>query len=181
MSFFKKTKNDIGPDFNIIVRDETIERLKTTCFRGKEKALAGNFSAWGDVWEMLRDEFILEELLYEMMYLSENNDFGDHSLEVTYRRCAVGWASTDTIINYGDDDLVVFHPNRKSCALKVSSVEFKAPETQRITFVFEMKEEGADVTMVIHSIYPGMDIGVLDGDITKREGVVFFDWSHPGQ
>jgi len=35
--------------------------------------------------------------------------------------------------------------------------------------------------VVIKSIYPGNDIGDLEGNITKREGVVFFDSNHPGE
>jgi hypothetical protein len=47
--------------------------------------------------------------------------------------------------------------------------------------VYELKREDGDLVAIIHSIYPGKDIGPLSGDLTASQNIVMFDWKHPGK
>jgi hypothetical protein len=62
------------------------------------------------------------------------------------------------------------------------AARYKAPLTNKLTVVFEFQlaTEDRPHLMIVHSLYPGEDIGELSGDITENEGRVFFDWDHPG-
>ena len=49
-----------------------------------------------------------------------------------------------------------------------------------VTLVLEFKSEYDSPVAVIHSLYPGHDVGDLEGDMTVREDRVWFNWNHPG-
>jgi hypothetical protein len=166
----------------VIVRTNTEERLASTCFRGARCALAGNFRLWDRSWQLLRDPSVRRKLLAELSELfKERESPGVQSFAIDYGS-VVGWSSTDSIDRYTEPDVERFELNRRAHGWRVkeSSAHLFAPKTDKITFVVECKREGGEPVAVIHSVYPGDDIGELSGDVSEREGVVFFDWSHAG-
>ncbi|MCB9816652.1 hypothetical protein H6786_04625 [Candidatus Nomurabacteria bacterium] len=56
-----------------------------------------------------------------------------------------------------------------------------APLTNEVTLVFSIREQKNKLIILVHTMYPGADVGELDGDVTDRENVHFFDWDHPGE
>jgi hypothetical protein len=166
----------------LVVRGSVKERLKSTCFRGKDKPLAGNFFRWESVEKMFSDDIIVNDFVSEIRDADLNREFETLSFEFD---CGVpvGWASTDELDSYDEDDLEQFQPNRRSTAMRVrlDRRDIPAPKVNRVTFVVENKVEAGTAVVVLHSVYPGGDIGKLSEDITSREGVVFFDWNHPGE
>ncbi len=166
----------------IVVRSTTKNRLDTKCFRGTSEVLAGNFCLWNSAEELFSDREVMGHFLAELdeMWLAQN--FGTHSVGVVYPT-HVGWESTSPLKNYDEKDLEQFDLNRQSWGLRVkpASIDLLAPQTNELTIVYEFKSEDDRPVAVVHSIYPGKDIGELYGDVTDREQRVFFDWFHPGQ
>ncbi|HRH27011.1 MAG TPA: hypothetical protein PLZ99_02530 [Parcubacteria group bacterium] len=168
--------------YKLVVRDKTIERLKNTCFRGPNLALAGNFLAWVNMKAFLNNSRVIQEILSEAREINLVGFSLTRSIEVNLDH-PIGWSSTAELDKYPQEDLEEFFLNRHATALRVKmgNHKYKAPKTNTVTIVFEFKDEGDSFVIVIHSIYPGIDIGELNGDVSKRENVVFFDWNHPGE
>lgn len=166
----------------IIMRKQAEDRLSGTCFRGKSLALAGNFSLWSFAEELFREQEITDSFLTELNEAWFEEDFSTRSVGITHS-AFVGWESTDERSRYAPEDLEAFTLNRKASGLRVKlgHTHLRAPRTKELTIVYQFKLEEDAVAAIIHSIYPGRDIGELDGDVTEREQRVFFDWNHPGQ
>ncbi len=169
--------------FRIIVPGRVRNRLSKTCFRPNSIHCAGNFSLWESSEDLLKEPsvkaFIIEEA---EAILNEGKTGGIYSVTYTHTE-NVGWSSTNDRMKYSHLDLEDFFPNRKSMAMRINTTrkDILAPLTNDITFVLELSSRNERPFVVIKSIYPGNDIGDLEGNITKREGVVFFDWNHPGE
>lgn len=168
-----------GHKFKVIVRDATKQRLKDKCFRDQKK-LAGNFSHWKNVEEVLGNSLVLESLLTHVSE-SQKGWVGNGRCCIDLS-CTLGWESTDDAGKYQSDDLEEFFPSRSSRALRVklNQTHLLAPKTSNVSISYEARFEGDFLVVVIHSMYPGVDIGKLNGDITGKTGRVFFDWDHPG-
>lgn len=171
--------------FLFVLRSETCQRLSPKCFRGPQQKVAGNFHRWGNPHEFFEDQLVFAGLAKDVEEIKKFNDFGTHSVTISYGQ-SVGWSSTLLLAECPEGVLESFTPNRKSQALRVkpACTHILAPQTAYLTVVFECKQEGkgstARIVSVLHSVYPGPDIGELSGDITAREKIAFFDWEHPG-
>lgn len=165
----------------IIVRSIATERLATKCFRGTSLARAGNFSRWSSAEKLFSDPLVMRHFLADLDLVLAEKDFRTHSVTITHDEL-VGWESTDALERYASSDLEAVNLNHKSWGLRVKPTRTNvlAPQTSDLTIVYEFKREGSVMVAIVHSIYPGCDIGELDGDVTAREGRVFFDWNHPG-
>lgn len=165
----------------VICPIKTEERLKTTCFRGRNQKLAGNFKLWESVEEMFKSSAI-NELKDDFWEQWRKCEFGTHSVTIEMP-VHIGWESTANKDKYPMDTLEEFCPNRRSTALRIRSnrTEHLAPLTKDITIVYQLEDQRGEPKVTIWSLYPGDDIGELVGDITQREGRVFFDWNHPGE
>jgi hypothetical protein len=181
-----------GEQFAIVVRTRTKDRLRNTCFRGRSVTKAVNFSRWASVEELVDDcanaleNHFRNVIENDLLARSSEGPFPTESFELDCG-VSVGWASTDKRERYQSEGALLerFAPNRASTALRVRndatlSGFHYAPRTTAVTFVCEVRHEDGAWVVVIHSIYPGSDIGELKGDVTEREGVVFFGWEHPG-
>lgn len=175
---------------HVIVRKTTEDRLNGTCFRGQPIERAGNFMMWSSMNELLcdplvRPQFIAEvsEILLSEVDVHEDGSSEQISFTIDVER-PIGWSSTESADHFTNlSELEIFQPNRHSLALRVRREENgrKAPLTSLVTFVCECKYENDIATAIIHSVYPGDDIGRLDGDLLVREHIVFYDWDHPGR
>ena len=186
----------------IIMRATTREWLATTCFRGVSRQFSGNFTKWNDFHQMLNDKHILQMLLSHIQsVICRAGDFPDPNqrVEIMYPS-EVGWSSTSRLIDQKDDTtnswwspdneqfdnrlVEPFKLNRSSAALRIrpDRIDIKAPLTCALTIVYELRfEAGVGWVAVVHKVYPGEDFGALNGDVTRREGVIFFNFDHPGQ
>ncbi len=175
-------KNIGDTRFKVIMRDNSFYLLRNTCFRGPSIVRAGNFSAWYGAKEFLMDERVQSAIISEMRELSKPGITETHSVEIEFDQ-PIGWSSTDDLSKFPLEHLVPFALNRRGCGLKVKPVhtEYLAPRTNIVTIVLEIKDEGDSYTAVVHSTYPGKDVGELSDNVSARENVVFFDWSHPGE
>ncbi len=173
-------KSSLGPTV-IIVRSATENLMKSkTCFRGKNKALAGNFSSFDNSDDVFKQSIVLEELLLDLPEAIKEN-FRLNSITIEFDSM-VGWSGTDHIKKYGTADLERFNLNKKAIGLrvKINRRRILAPKTNLMTIVYEVKKENNKILIIIHSFYPGPDIGEILGNVSKREQCVFFDWDHPG-
>lgn len=167
----------------VVMRQNAKKRLKGTCFRDTNEPLAGNFRLWRRVSSIFNDRTINDKFRQQLEQIMKSDDrCGTHSFCVDYGRY-VGWESTAPRDDYDPEDLEYFESGNgrwEAFRVKTNLTEIEAPATSTITFVVEIKDEEGEYVAIIHSIYPGEDIGDLDGDITERENRIFFDWNHPG-
>jgi hypothetical protein len=171
-----------GQMARIVVPQFTIDRLYTTCFRGHELRCAGNFHRWRTVDSLLKDDGILTRLLEEIEDVATEPSADSESVTIEHT-AFVGWESTISRDSCLEADLEEFSPNQYATAMRVipSRTQYLAPQTKDVTVIFKFHLECGIPTIVIKSIYPGTDIGEIDGNVTDREGRVFLDWSQPGE
>lgn len=163
----------------VVFPHKTKERLRTTCFRPGAQ-LAGNFFRWKRPEDVLEDPVVREQLLEGLLKAIAEEDWETTSIEVVHAD-EVGWCSTAPRERFRNYHVQAFKPNVRSTGLKVKSAfsRIRAPRTTLCTFVLRV-HPGETYSAVVYSLYPGRDIGELEGDVSEREGVVFFDWAHPG-
>lgn len=176
-------------EVTVICRGKAEGRLAGTCFRLLDEPRAGNFMRLASAQDLAENELVREAFMKSFIDASEDElGIPDTGLSRTIRFCVdlgcpVGWTSTDLVTRYSDDVLEPFNPNRVSAALRVklSQTLIKAPKTSLVTIVYELRNEAGNLIIVIHTTYPGPDIGPIEGDITANKGVVFFDFNHAGE
>ncbi len=164
----------------IIVRKITEDRLKKTCFRNR-RPLAGNFFFWENAVEVVEHRQVMRALLKSTEEaLAEGCIENSVCVDALY---PIGWSGTDTLSKYQPSDFKPFQLSRRSLAfrIKLDRLDLLAPPTNFTTLVFEIKTEPRQITVIIHSMYPGLDVGPLRGNVSERERCVFFDWDHPGK
>ncbi|MEN9557881.1 MAG: hypothetical protein RL141_250 [Candidatus Parcubacteria bacterium] len=166
----------------------TIERLSSRCFRGKGVCKAGNFFRWDNFLDVIR-EFAddLKPFIEEHIERISAQPAGARPIP---RRGSVefknehplGWSSTADLALYRREVLEHFDINNGAYGRRIRSNRILAPITDLITFVYEVKKRDNRTWLVIvHSVYPGKDVGDLKGNVSEREQVAFFDWFHPGE
>ncbi len=175
-------KNIGDTRYKVIMRDHTFDRLRNTCFRGPSIVRAGNFSAWGAAKEFLSDLRVQNAIISEMRELSKPGISEAHSVEIEFDQ-PIGWSSTDDLSKFPLEHLEAFSLNRRAGGLRVKlcHTEYLAPKTHVVTIIFELKDEGNSYTALVHSTYPGKDVGELNDNVSARENVAFFGWTHPGE
>lgn len=177
-----KLTNPTSANLLLICPENTEQRLKKTCFRGRDQKLAGNFKLWESVKAVFTGS-VLNKLTEDAVEQWKLGKFVTHS--ITFEMpIHVGWESTISKELCSEATLEEFFPNKKSRALRVrpDSTELLAPLTKDITIVYQLvKKNDSAAKVIVWSMYPGTDIGELYGDVTEREGRVFIDWNHPGE
>jgi hypothetical protein len=143
--------------------------------------LAGKFSRWGSLADVLADKFILNGLVAEATAAFWKNTLRN-GLTIDYGEL-VGWARTDSLDKYDPRDIEEFRLGWEASGVRVriGRGDLPAPQTNLITIAYEIRPKVNGIAIVIDAIYPGKDIGQLVGDVSRREKCVFFHWSHPGK
>ncbi len=185
---FKSGKNGVAPQMlRIFASASTEERLLPKCFRGNEVKKAGNFSIYSSIEGVLEDPVVWEQFLAAVSKSWNDGYFDNFSLTVKHRQY-VGWESTARKKQYDLDVLEYFRINRRASGLRVKGdrTDLRAPKTKKLTIILQcVRDKSPDrfgnPAAIIHSLYPGKDIGELKGNVTELEQRVFFDWEHPGE
>lgn len=164
----------------IIIPQKTRERLAGLCFRPNAR-LAGNFSRWRDAEAIFRDSEVRALFRADLEEAIADECFGTQSVSIECHK-PVGWSSTAPISGVKDDDRERFEPNKKSTGWRVrrDADHLQAPQTSELTIVYALRRDDHEFVATIYSLYPGPDVGELIDDVSEREGVVFFDFAHPG-
>lgn len=179
-------KNFFDPGMTIIMPGHQIKRMQDKCFRPNDQALAGNFSLWETPQEMLCDYTVIHSLIQHGLEIWKSGDIGStHSIQIEHEKL-IGWSSTYPIGFYRDYMLEEFQVGKHATGLRVKAeyAGMSAPQSHIVTVVINVSEtwgKNRQPKLTIHSCYPGKDVGELEGDVSKREGIVFFDWNHPGE
>ena len=165
-----------------VIRGEAETRISEKRFKGVDVAVAGNFSRWATLQDLMSDQFVLEALDKEFGRTYKKDNFGTRSFEIRFDT-PIGWSNTDDIELYGEDMLERFEPNRRSVGYRVrlDRTDLEAPRTNVLTVTYEFRDEPQGPVAVIHSLYPGPDIGRVGGEISRDKAIVFFDYNHPGE
>jgi hypothetical protein len=172
-----------GSTLAILMREEAKQRLATKCFRGQLVEKAGNFRHWECVEEVFSHDHMRTRFTEQIV--ARVIDGSANPVAVTIE-CVdpIGWESTIPVNKIDPGDLKEFQINTHAKGLRVLPGRCQAPKTSVLTAICEIRHETSHgspkYTVVIHSMYPGTYIGKLDGDVSTREGRVFFDWENPG-
>ena len=165
-----------------VVPRATNERLAKTCFRNPSGGDAGRFSTWRSAEAVLADLRVRKPLLLDVE--SRVREAGGAYGE-TYSRTVnlpefVGWERTIGFLEAKGLSVGEAPINRRSTALFVDD-NTPAPRTKDVTVVFSI-DNGMheDFVVFVLSIYPGVDVGELVGDVSRREERVFFHWRARG-
>ena len=173
--------------FRILLPLTQRQRLSKTCFRGSSVRAAGNFRLWDSFESLMADNKVLALFLGQLAETVADLDHRDlvtESFTLEYGT-HVGWASTMSMTALPADSKVQgFSLNKRGKGLKVMDPTVLAPLTTELTFIVSIQLEtirGKRRWLVfVQSVYPGSDIGELRGNVSDREGVVFFDFGTPG-
>ncbi len=172
----------------IVVKAKDEARLVENHFRGKNLALAGNFSAWGRLRDLLTDYEVLRHVRNSLEDISDEKLWESTHSYTFHMRGVIGWSSTAPRDDYQGEELQPFRLNKISRCLMVRPelTEVLAPQTSHLTMILEFREDRTALgnlypVIMLHSLYPGVDVGELRGDVTQREARVFFSWGHPGK
>lgn len=170
--------SESGRKCQVHLRVPTAERLQGTCLRGKGRPLAGNCSLWDRPYELLRA--LGPHLVAHVDEEWESTRGGTHRHTITFPH-AVGWSSTEDLDRFDADDLVPFKLSEHARGLRLPDhAAVQAPLTSELTVVYKLKKKRLP-QVVIHTVYPGPDVGPLQGDVSRRMLVAFFDWDHTGE
>lgn len=182
-----------GYRLGIIMRKPTEQRLLTTCFRG-DVCKAGNFSRWFSFTDLLADSEVKRQILadvstrisQERSKEAQGKVFRSYpeSLTFTYP-VPVGWVTTVPLTYVRGLELeqtkLNASPTRHAYGLMVTDRNAKAPKTRLVTVKYQLKLEGPNYwTAIMHTMYPGRDIGPLEGNLTEKTQRAFFDFGNPG-
>ncbi len=170
-----------GHHITFVMKDDTARRINERNLHGGSLQLANKFR-----WDCTIDELFYQlcnnfEFIRRILVCFCDGD-GTYSLELKYP-AIIGWSGTDERSKYKDDDLEVHCPNVRSTVMRVKldRRDLRAPTTDTMTVVYHIKRKLDHLLVTILSLYPGPDIGPLDGNLTENRGVVMFDFNHPGQ
>lgn len=172
----------------VVMQEKTDQLLKTTCFRSGLVVRAGNFSRWANPQQMFSDPEVIASFKEEVQDIVSSEDDPQSTFGFTglYPE-VVGWASTVPAsavpqISF-DRRKISDSPLKDAYADFVTDITMQAPQTRLYTIIYELKRRGREGenkwVAIIYLLYPGLDVGELQGDVSQRESRVFFDFAHP--
>lgn len=166
-------------DFSIHLPAHQSKRVRKHHFKPGANTAGTFLPKWQSPAMVLRE--IGPELAEDCLEYCKAGESGEFSVEIEFLEEPVGWSGVVSLDRVCDEWLECFEPNRRSTAKQVKAEsKILAPLTNIVTVVYSLHFNGGAPKVVIHSLYPGQDVGKLKGDITSREGVAFFGWEHPG-
>lgn len=179
----------IGISVIVVVPKTTQAHLLRTCFRNLTLPRAGIFRTWRSAKEVFYTPEIGNEFLKDVAEsIGELRRFkrhqGNFSITIEHDEF-VGWAATDALVNYDSDSYGMV---RKSSTCTIQMIfedrnDILAPLTKEVTIAYDLKydQDKKSWVVIVYELYPGPDYGELEGDVSAREGFVFFDIAHAGE
>jgi hypothetical protein len=171
-----------GPQVRMIITRDTEEIMSERHTRGRSLRVAGNFDRWSNIAEILDDTTVWNSFAKHVGDIVREKDSGIQSITINYG-APVGWANVAPTSLYSTRNIEEFQPNKRAYGLRVKldRVNLPAPRTSDLVIVTHFRRDGKNFNAVVYAIFPGKDIGIIKGHVSKREKVVFFDWNHPGE
>jgi hypothetical protein len=188
----------------IIIPEKVVTTFQTTCFRGKEKAYAGNSCLWNSPEEMLKDEVFLDpfgeiadEVVRQYWPLMLKGVRETVSIQLD-PAVAVGWllAAPRDKVNGAKLHPAKIGDRAQGMMVAVSDLKHPAPKTNlfhlELEFISDfklMKLRRAGLAIRILGMGIGQDLGSLEGDLVhpfrmngeyEARTMVFFSRQHIG-
>jgi hypothetical protein len=92
----------------------------------------------------------------------------------------IGWSGTICEQQIPSEDTETFTLNKRAtCRMIKHNTDHEAPLTTEVTFIIRIPK--GNRVALLESVYPGQDVGKLEGDVSGREKVVFFGFTHKGE
>jgi hypothetical protein len=92
----------------------------------------------------------------------------------------IGWSGTICEQQIPSEDTETFTLNKRAtCRMIKHNTDHEAPLTTEVTFIIRIPK--GNRVALLESVYPGQDVGKLEGDVSSREKVVFFGFTHKGE
>jgi len=180
MAFFKLNDNT---QVEIILPRHQAERLTGTCFRGPQCRQAGNFFRWRFFADFIKDPMVRQCLLSKLQKLVEEANVNkNHRIELKFD-ADIGWDSVMDINELKPCEMIGEEErqlNRRATAVFLPVGNILAPKTNFVTLVIQQRHVG-HWQFKIQTIYPGPDVGQLQGNMTERFGLVWLGWDNPGE
>ncbi len=177
------------PGINVVVPALVEERMLGKAFRSSIEECAGEFFLAGNPESLLQHRSIASKFVMAIHTATNpDRELQDVAISLNADR-NIGWESTDEKERYADEMLELWPIGRNATALRVQPTfrYLKSPRTNVLTVAATVY---APRTLhnthrwlrrvVIRTMYPGIPVGRLKGDMTEKTGRVWFDWSHPG-
>jgi len=131
---------------------------------------------------LFEDSHFREEALEHIQMSLEDGDV-EFSFEALMPY-VVGWDSTAPLDDFDGDDLEQRALNAKATAFFVKrEAKRMALQTDLVTMCLRRasRQNTGELALLIGTVYPGVDVGPLEGDMTLREQRVWFDWHERGE
>lgn len=180
----KRTLPD-GTPVSLVCLEPTRKRLYQHHFRPVRTPAASHFKTWRSVPDVItQDSSVSRDLLEDIGNAYAESGEGVYSVTLTHSE-SVGWETSAPLITFQPDELETFwlRPNASALRVRQATGKHKAPETRHVTIVYEImrdRERSGGLFVLLHDLYPGIDLGELKGNITEREKRVFYRFDHPG-
>ena len=175
-----------GTPVSLVCQEATQQRLFPKHFKDRPRSLASHFKRWRSVREILKQDLqVFRNLLDDVSRAYEETGEGVYSVTIEHPD-QIGWETSAPITAFRLDELEHFTLNRAASGLRLkrTATHYKAPLTHFVTIVYEImhdRERANGLFVLIHDLYPGIDLGELVGNITTRERRVFYCIDHPGE
>jgi len=171
-----------GKKVVINLDEDVIQRLNSTCFHAQIIPQAGNFDKWKSVQEFFADKTIMKYFLEDVVEDAVRLNTKSNSVCINYDGQLIGWSDTEKKRKFQKEHLVrtSLNANGFGLTIKKGLVPRLAPLTNLATIVYDMSVVSDTVFIQIISVYPGFDVGDIKGDVTRREGRIFFPPNYPG-
>lgn len=170
----------------VFMDEHHASRVSENCFR--DGNCAGEITAWNSLQEMFSDERFQQALLASLRFRANGSIYKGSTqfmLQVPgYDR--LGWSSTAPRKYFADLplDMRPIGTGYRARALFVPKEyayekDVYAPGTDTITMSVSTANRGGQPEVEVFTMYPGQDVGPLQGNMTERTGLVWFEWTHP--
>ncbi len=174
----------------VVIPRQCYKTMVKRHFRGHSLRNAANFSRWETPYAALGDyrfreifHQICAEIAADLERDPPKNNSGYDQRFIVPFPGIVGWSGTVPRDYVNGAELEEFKINKHATGLMVMDSEPLAPITSLVSCSTRFRLHEADPAnrvIMLYSLAPGPSIGELDGNVSKREDVVFFDFGHRG-
>lgn len=178
------------PNMRVVIPNHCNQTMLERHFRGRSSRRAGNFSRWESPNEVLRDRRfseIFHAVCFDILTELErhppkySSDY-DQRFSIPFPGI-VGWSGTVPRSYVNGVELESFDINKNARGFKVMDSMPLAPVTRLVSCSTRFRFHEADPhnhVLMLYNLAPGPSVGELQGNVSLREDIVFFDFLHRG-